>query len=328
MGVLVHRLAVCAGLLGRTNPSARNNVGCGSDSDLMSDGPGTAVSGPIPVHARRRTGQRLRGASGGGPGCRTDRAAPRAADYGVLARSPATGRGASVRSGRARSGARSDLRARRLAHPAVRRPQHPVQAPRVDRAPRRAVRTQARSAATRASHRRHRARRKVQFDCFVGRLLDTKGTVWQYTATTSPPLSRRPSCTLKSASRARGTPRARSPRRRRARRRRLETSRGDHRQRLGAPRQRLRRRRRTGRRPPALHPRRPAQLERLRERVQLIILEQRWRPAFARSLVPKRARPGPRPRRIPQRLRVRPRQHWAPHPARVPTGNRSTVPTK
>jgi transposase InsO family protein len=46
------------------------------------------------------------------------------------------------------------------------------------------------------------------------------------------------------------------------------------------------------------------------ERVQLTILEECWRPDFARSL----DRPGSGPRRVPDRLQLRPRPHRAPHP--------------
>ena len=64
------------------------------------------------------------------------------------------------------------------------------------------------------------------------------------------------------------------------------------------------------------------------ERVQLTILEECWRPAFARSLVPKTHRPRPRPRRVPHRLQLRPRPHRAPHPTGACPQTSSTGPAR
>ena len=58
------------------------------------------------------------------------------------------------------------------------------------------------------------------------------------------------------------------------------------------------------------------------ERVQLTILEECWRPAFARSLVPKMTALCQRPRPIPHRLQLRPRPHRAPHPRTRPRRHR------
>jgi transposase InsO family protein len=75
-------------------------------------------------------------------------------------------------------------RARRMARRAQGRAEHPRQAPGVDRPPPRPLPTPARAAAARAPHRRHQTPgEKVQLDCFyVSRLSGTKGTVWQDTA--------------------------------------------------------------------------------------------------------------------------------------------------
>jgi transposase InsO family protein len=54
------------------------------------------------------------------------------------------------------------------------------------------------------------------------------------------------------------------------------------------------------------------------ERVQLTILEECWRPAFARSLIPRSSGPHPRPRRVPHRLHLRPRPHRTLTNGRVP----------
>ena len=60
--------------------------------------------------------------------------------------------------------------------------EHALQAPGADRKARRPLRAKARAAATGAPHR-GLPTEKVQFDCFfVGRLSGTKGSVWQYTA--------------------------------------------------------------------------------------------------------------------------------------------------
>jgi transposase InsO family protein len=63
------------------------------------------------------------------------------------------------------------------------RAEHPLEAAGSDRPPPRPLRAQARLPAAGAPHRRLGPGERVQLDCFyVGRLQGTKGTVWQYTA--------------------------------------------------------------------------------------------------------------------------------------------------
>ena len=220
-----------------------------------------------------------------------DRPAPRAADHRLRARAPRLRAAADLRRAGAREvGRPADLRARRLARAGPGRAEHPLQAPGADRPPPRPLRAQARRCRRpSATSTPPEPGEKVQLDCFyVGRLSGTKGTVWQYTAIDV--ASAYAWAELHTSER---NPRARHTRElvhrvaARARRRRLEAGRGHHRQRLGVPRHASSARpSQRARRPPALHPRRPAELQRLR----------RARPADdPRGVLAPRLRPLARP---------------------------------
>jgi hypothetical protein len=84
---------------------------------------------------------------------------------------------------RAKWGGIPHLRARRLAGPAPRRPQHAQQAPGVDRAPPCPLRAPPRPAAGGVPHRRHDARQEGPARLLLRRPTRRhQGTVWQYTA--------------------------------------------------------------------------------------------------------------------------------------------------
>jgi transposase InsO family protein len=181
------------------------------------------------------------------------------------------------------------LRARRLAGARARRAQHARQAPGADRPPPRPLRAQARPPPPARHIDATEPGEKVQLDCFyVGRLSGTTGTVWQYTA-----IDVASAFTWAELHNTEPNPRARHTREllhRVARElkaagwklREITTDNGsefrarefrDSVETIGA-RQRFIR---------AGRPNSNGCVQ----RVQLTTLEKRWRPAFARSLVPK-----------------------------------------
>ena len=249
-----------------------------------------------------------------------DRPAPRTADHRLRARPPGL---------RARGGSAAELASEKWGgiriseHGVWRvllsvRPQHPLQAPGVDRPPPRPLRAQARAPAAGAPHRRLRARREGP-----DRLLLSSGGSRAPRApsgntprSTSPPPSPGPSCTPPSATPApASTARALPPRRRRARGRRLEAAARSPptTARSSAPSTSATPSRTLGARQRFIRAGRP-NTNGCVERVQLTILEECWRPAFARSLVPKSTALAADLDEYLTRLQLRPRPHRAPHP--------------
>ena len=126
-------------------------------------------------------------------------------------------------------------------------------------------------------------------DCFfIGRLSGTKGGVWQYTAIDATRPSCGPSCTQAPATPRPGTPRPLAHRVAADLAERGWRPRGDHqRQRLGVHQPPVRGDARgPGREHRRIHAGRP-QSNGFVERVQRTVLEECWRPAFARYLIPK-----------------------------------------
>jgi transposase len=156
---------------------------------------------------------------------------------------------------------------------------------------------------------------KVQLDCFfIGRLSGTKGSVWQYTA-----IDVASAYTWAELHATERNPRSRHtrellPRRRRAGGRRLEAPGSHHGQWIGVPRPRVPCRRPRARRPPALHPRRTPQQQRLRRTRPTDHPRRMLAPRLRALPDPQDHRPGPRPQPVPDRLQHRPRPHRAPHP--------------
>jgi hypothetical protein len=130
----------------------------------------------------------------------------------------------------------------------------------------------------------------VQMDCFfIGRLSGAKGAVWQYTAIDVGSAScwaelhlspRNPIGPVDLRARPAGGRRSRRPG--------LVGGQGDVRQRERVPLRRVRGGGRTGGSPSAVHPGRQAADQRRRGAgVQETILDECWKPAFARYLIPK-----------------------------------------
>ena len=158
----------------------------------------------------------------------------------------------------------------------------------------------------------------VQLDCFcIGRLAGTKGTVWQYTAIDvasaytwaelqSRAATPRPTWT---SALARGSPPTWPAR--------LAAGAGDDRQRPGVPPATFRPTIAELGARHTLHPCRPTPDQRRVERVQQTILEECWKPAFARYLIPKQTGLGSTWNAI-SLLQHRPRPHRPldprPHP--------------
>ena len=194
------------------------------------------------------------------------------------------------RAGQGEVGRDPDLRARRLAGAAAGRAQHPHQAPGADRPPPRPLRAQAAAAAAGAAHRRHRARREGP-----ARLLLRRPAVGHQGHRLAVHGDRRRlrlrlgrAADLGAQPPRPPHPRAAAPRRPRAQGRRLEararspptTARSSARGSSATRSTQL------GARQRFIKAGRPNSNGCV-ERLQLTILEECWRPAFARSLVPK-----------------------------------------
>jgi transposase InsO family protein len=183
----------------------------------------------------------------------------------------------------------------------------------------RSLRQQARRARcgvrARAPHRRRSSRKVAQMDCFcIGRLSGTKGTVWQYNGPlTSLPHTadlhvapRTPAARWTSAVAQRGASDLA------ARGWNSEVVMSDN-----ASEFRSQEFERVVDRLGARHPFQPRgapEQQRLVERVQDTILEECWKPAFARYLIPKYTGFAPGPGALPPLLPHRPRAQGALHP--------------
>ena len=173
-------------------------------------------------------------------------------------------------------------------------------------------------AAARAPHRRHAspARRSSWTASTSAVCRGTKGTVWQYTA-----IDVASAYTWAELHTSERNPRSRHTRELVHRVARelaaagWKLARGHHRQRLGVPRPRLRQPPSTalGARQRFIRAGSPNSNGCV-ERVQLTILEECWRPAFARSLVPKKTALAHDLDDYLHDYNYRPRPHRAPHP--------------